>query len=321
MIESEKWMSTASLNNIKQRAKMLKNIREFFEQRDVLEVETPMLSQYGGTEPNLNPITANYQFQGQPRLGYLQTSPEFAMKRLLATGIGDCYQVFKAFRNEESGRLHNPEFSLLEWYRIGINEIKLIEEIDDFLQHVLASQKSQSFTYSELFKRYLGVDPLQSSLQELQCIAEQNIENPPSLSCCDDYLELLFSFCIEPKIGKERPCFVTHYPATQASLARISTLDPRLSCRFELFYKGVELGNGFYELCDAEEQLTRFQNENQRRLNSGLKQIEIDPLFIQALSNGLPESSGVAIGIDRLLMILTSANHIDEVLTFPIERA
>jgi lysyl-tRNA synthetase class 2 len=321
MIQSEKWMPSASITNIKQRAIMLKKIREFFELRDVLEVETPMLSHYGGTEPNLSAITANYQFQGKPRIGFLQTSPEFAMKRLLAAGIGDCYQVFKAFRNEESGRFHNPEFSLLEWYRTGINEIKLLEEIDIFLQQIIAVKSAESFSYSDLFKQYLNLDPLQTSFQELQRIAPQKIENPPILDSSDEYLELLFSYCIEPFIGKERPCFVTHYPASQASLARISEQDPNLSCRFEIYFNGTELGNGFYELCDADEQLSRFQKENQQRKQRGFKQIEIDPLFIQALKEGLPESAGVAIGIDRLLMIATSSKHIDEVLSFPIDRA
>jgi len=321
MTQSDPWSPTASIDNIKQRAQLLKKLRIFFEQNAVLEVDTPILSQFGGTEPNLQAITANYHFQGKARVGFLQTSPEYAMKRLLAAGVGDCYQIFKAFRNEESGRFHNPEFSLLEWYQVGIDEIQLLKKIDQLLQQVIGSSAAQFCTYTELFVQHLEIDPLHSKIESLRELTASKIENPPHLERIDDYLELLFNYCIEPQIGNERPCFVTHYPATQASLAKISKTTPNLSCRFEVFYKGLELGNGFYELCDADEQLQRFQNENKRRREMGLDEIEIDPNFIQALRNGLPESSGVAIGVDRLLMIITGANHIDEVISFPIGRA
>jgi len=321
MTQSDPWMPTASIQTIKQRAQLLKNLRDFFQQRSILEVETPVLSHYGGTEPNLSAITANFNSLGEAQLGFLQTSPEFAMKRLLAAGIGDCYQITKAFRNEESGRFHNPEFSLLEWYRTGINEIQLLQEIDEMLQKIVAAEAAQYCSYSDLFNQYLTLDVTNSTFENLRQVAINNIQNPPQLEHRDEYLELLFSYCIEPKIGLKRPCFVTAYPASQASLARISTEDPELSCRFEIFYKGIELGNGFYELSDADEQYKRFKTENNRRRNMGLEEVEIDPHFIQALRHGLPESSGVAIGIDRLLMIITSAKHIDEVLSFPIQRA
>jgi len=321
MNSSKNWMPSASLASIKSRAVLLKNIRLFFLQRNVMEVETPILSHCGGTEPHLDAIQAEFIDSGKSRQGFLQTSPEFAMKRLLAAGVGDCYQIFKAFRNQESGRFHNPEFSLLEWYRTGIDEIQLLLEIDQFLQYVLHCKSAEYCQYQHLFLQHLQLDPLQTSLKELQSVALQHIQNPPQLDAVDGYLELLFSYCIEPVIGQDRPCFVTQYPASQASLARISKQNSKLSCRFEIFYKGLELGNGFYELADAAEQLQRFQQENQRRQQMGLDEVEIDRRFIAALEHGLPESSGVAIGVDRLLMLLTSAKHINQVLCFPFDRA
>ncbi len=321
MTPPQQWMPTASISAIKERARLLKNIRDFFDCRNIIEVETPILSHFGGTEPNLIPIKSEFTQLGMVTKGFLQTSPEFAMKRLLAAGIGDCYQIVKAFRNEESGRHHNPEFSLLEWYRVGINEMQLLQQVDELLQQVLGSEQAEYCQYQQLFIDHLQCDPLQTSIQQLKSIAVSRIENPPQLESVDEYLELLFCFCIEPKIGLDRPCFVTHYPASQASLARISEINPKLSCRFEIFYKGLELGNGFYELTDAKEQQIRFEKENKRRQHLGLDIIAIDNRFIAALENGLPESSGIAIGIDRMLMILLSAQHIDEVISFPIDRA
>ncbi len=321
MNHSGQWKPSASVQSIKVRARLLNQIRAFFYQRNITEVETPILSHFSGTEPNLKAIKACFNQSGKTLQGYLQTSPEYAMKRLLASGVGDCYQITKAFRDEESGRIHNPEFTLLEWYRTGFDDLQLLQEVDDFLQFTLDCGAAEYCSYQSLFQRFLDFDPVSISLQGLKKCAEEQIENPPRLSQPDEYLQLLFSFCIEPELGKKVPCFVTSYPASQASLARISADNPELSCRFEVFYKGVELANGFYELNDAEEQLSRFQNENLQRQQLGFDEMEIDVRLIEALKSGLPDCAGIALGIDRLLMLAMNATHIDQVIAFPINRA
>ncbi len=321
MTISSEWQPSASVELLKQRAHILQRIRIFFVERELTEVETPIFSHFAGTEPNLNAVTADLKLRGKSCEGFLQTSPEYAMKRLLSAGMGDCFQISRVFRADEQGRFHNPEFSLLEWYRLNFDDRKLLEEVEQFLHEILNCGAAEYCEYQQLFVKFLEIDPLKATFKELQNCTKKVMEYPPELDSKDDYLQLLFSACIEPKIGFERPCFVTDYPASQASLARINADNPQLSCRFEVFFKGIELGNGFYELNDAEEQQQRFVEENKRRQKMGIETMEIDTRLIEALQHGLPDCSGIAIGIDRLVMLATDAKHINEVMAFPVDRA
>jgi len=315
------WQPTAQIETLKKRAEILKIIRGFFETRNITEVETPILSAYGITDPEIESITASYHRAGKIQDVFLQTSPEFAMKRLLAAGIGDCYQMSRVFRNDEIGRYHNPEFSLLEWYRVGFDDKKLMQEIDLFLQEVFQSKAADYIDYKSLFLKYLQLDPLNCSFEEVEKCAFAKTSLASVLDSKAAYLQLLFCEKIEPEIGTETPCFVTDFPAAQASLARINSQDESLSCRFEIYFQGVELGNGFYELKDADEQYARFVQDNLQREKAGMRQLAIDHRFIAALSSGLPDCAGVAIGLDRLMMIALKAKKITEVMAFPVTNA
>lgn len=308
------WYPSANIETLKKRAEILKNIRLFFDSRKVIEVETPLLDRFGVSDPYLDSIAVHLDDSLPPQ--FLQTSPEYAMKRLLAAGMGDCYQICKSFRNDESGRLHHTEFTILEWYRVGFTDQHLIDEIDQLLQQVLGCESADKKTYCALFEQHLQIDPIQVTISELKEISDTNTSLTHILDNKDDYLMWLFSQCIEPELGLNRPCFVTSYPASQASLSRINPNDDNLSCRFELFYKGIELGNGFYELSDATEQLKRFQHNQQVRKHLNKQEMDIDNRLIAALKKGLPDCAGVAIGIDRLMMLVLNKASIQEVMAF-----
>jgi lysyl-tRNA synthetase class 2 len=327
------WDPSATLTAIKQRANLLQQIRDFFAQRNVVEVDTPLLCQHGVTSPHLEPIQVGSRF--------LQTSPEYAMKRLLAAGAGDIFQICKAFREEELGSLHNPEFTILEWYRLGQNHHQLMAEIDKLLHHILASNSEQfnqqqltyttdKISYREIFKQYLHCDPLLSSVEQLQQLIldkinlsiqlKKNIINFTKQDC----QEFLFSNCIEPhlqQIGKIQ--IIYNYPSEQAALAKI-VLDQDgepIAERFEVYVNGIELANGYHELTDPDEQHHRFLAEQKMRSYYNKKFIPIDPLLLAALQAGMPHCSGVALGIDRLLMITTNNKSIRNVINFCWDRA
>lgn len=324
------WSPNALSTQLKARAKMLKTIRDFFESKQVLEVETPCLSQAAVTDIHLHCFKTQFlgpNISDKPRVDgavplYLQTSPEFHMKRLLAAGSGCIYQVSRVFRNEESGRFHNPEFSLLEWYRVGFDHHLLMDEMQELLCHLLGCLSTTRLTYQQAFLDHLGVDPLSASLQELKAAGQslqlgEIVDNEQDR---DTLLQLLFCMGIEPKIGQEMPCFVYDFPASQAALARINQDEPRVADRFEVYFKGIELANGFHELNSSEEQLKRFQDDNRKRLLMGLQEMPIDLRFVSCLDS-LPDCAGVALGLDRLLMLITEQSHINDVLSFAIENA
>ncbi|CAM4077424.1 elongation factor P--(R)-beta-lysine ligase [Pseudoalteromonas byunsanensis] len=319
------WAPSADISTLKQRAKILATIRAFFAERDVLEVETPSMCGASVTDVHLVSFKTRFvgpgNHQGQDL--YLQTSPEFAMKRLLAAGSGPIYQLAKAFRNEESGRHHNPEFTMLEWYRPGFDEFALMDEIEQLMRQVLNCQPCSRMTYQQAFLDILGLDPLCASLDELkQCASEHGYADIASAETNPDtLLQLLFCMQIEPKIGIDAPCFVYHFPASQAALAKLNEQDARVAGRFELYYQGMELANGFNELTDAAEQAQRFEQDNQLRAQMGLPQVAIDQHFIEALQQGLPACSGVALGVDRLIMLALGKSRIDEVISFAVGRA
>lgn len=319
------WQPSASIENLKARANIIKSIREFFYQRNVMEVETPSLSQASVTDIHLASFSTQFVgpgfAKGLPL--YLQTSPEFAMKRLLAAGSGAIFQLAKAFRNEEAGRHHNPEFTMLEWYRPNFNAAQLMDEIDDLMMTLLGCESAERITYQDAFLTHLSCDPLTASVRELSALAaEQGFEHIAAQeNDKDTLLQLLFCMCIEPKIGQQKPCFVYHFPASQAALAKLNSKDMRVAERFELYFKGMELANGFDELTEASEQRQRFITDNQKRVALGLPEVAIDERFLAALEQGLPQCSGVALGVDRVIMLALSAKHISEVLAFDIERA
>lgn len=316
------WQPTSTLSMLTLRAKLLANIRQFFAEREVLEVETPLLCHTTVTDPHLHSFQTHYYCAHTKQTLYLQTSPEYAMKRLLAAGSGPIYQISKAFRNQgESGRYHNPEFSLLEWYRPGYNHHQLMDEVEALLKKLLVCGSAQRLSYAEIFQRYLNIDPHQLSFEELKQTTDSlgfTVENL-ELNNSADYLNFLMAHVIEPQLPKHL-IFIYDYPAKLAALAKIGSGTPALAERFEVYFQCIELANGFHELCDAKEQQTRFQNDRHARLLYNYPQVPIDEYLLAALAHGLPDCSGVALGIDRLLMLMTKANTIEDVIGFPIQR-
>jgi len=321
------WQPSASLQMLRSRAQLLATIRGYFEQTGALEVETPICSSFATTDPAIESFQLAYTGPGFPASHplYLHTSPEFPMKRLLAAGSGAIYQICKVFRDGESGRQHNPEFTLLEWYRPDHDHHQLMEDVAALVNSVLPSPREIEYlSYHEIFKRHLDIDPHHSTrLQLQQCAKQHHITDADRLNLPskDAWLDLLLTHCIEPQLGKDCLSFIYDYPASQASLAKIRAGSPALAERFELYMDGMELANGFHELTHADEQRERFnQNIEQRRTN-GQPIVPMDENLLSAINRGLPNCAGVAMGIDRLLMQITDATHIDQVLPFPITRA
>lgn len=320
------WQPTLTWEYAQKRSQILKKIRQFFEERKVVEVETPALSQGTVTDVHLEGISCRYNFLSDSSADnaatlYLQTSPEFHMKRLLASGYGCIFQIAKAFRHEGAGRFHNPEFTLLEWYRLGFDHFQLMDEVSELLKNILACNEPTKITYQQLFIKYLSIDPLVVSRAELLTLIDYHgklsdwlCKEPDN----DILLQFIFTEIIEPQIGYDAPCFVYNFPSSQASLANICSEDDRVAERFECYFKGIELLNGFNELTNAEEQIKRFQEDNDKRKLLSLPEKPIDKNFIEALSKGLPKCAGVALGIDRLIMLAVKAEYIEEVISFPI---
>ncbi|AOV98129.1 elongation factor P lysine(34) lysyltransferase [Edwardsiella hoshinae] len=325
MSDTASWQPSAPVANLLKRASIMATIRRFFSDRGVLEVDTPSMSQATITDVHLVPFQTHFVGPGvaQGMTLYLMTSPEYHMKRLLAAGSGPIYQLCHSFRNEESGRYHNPEFTMLEWYRPHYDMYRLMNEVDDLLQQVLECDSAETLSYQQAFIRHLDVDPLSADKAQLREVAAKldlsNVADKEEDR--DTLLQLLFAFGVEPHIGKERPAFVYHFPASQASLAQISTEDHRVAERFEVYYRGVELANGFHELTDADEQRLRFEQDNRKRAALGLPQQPIDEHLLAALAHGMPDSSGVALGVDRLIMLALSAERLSEVIAFSVDRA
>ncbi|MCU7940707.1 MAG: elongation factor P--(R)-beta-lysine ligase [gamma proteobacterium symbiont of Bathyaustriella thionipta] len=332
------WQPSASFELIKLRADTLRIIRSFFYKNNVLEVDTPTLS--GATVPD--PFIESFQTRYVPLTQtmsrenfYLHTSPEFPMKRLLAAGSGSIFQISKVFRQGESGKKHNPEFTLLEWYRNDWDHRQLMSEVEQLFTLLLSPYldlaETRYITYEEAFLEALNINPHTASQQELLACTEKaglaNVLDDDENR--DRFLELLFSHIVEPALGtvnkdgqtKQGICFVYHYPASQASLAKTGYHNGQLVAeRFEVFINGMELGNGFHELNDEKEQRQRFAKDNQSRKLTGFKEVPMDEYFLQAVAE-LPDCAGVAIGIERLLMVMSESKHINDVIAFPFDRA
>jgi lysyl-tRNA synthetase class 2 len=316
------WRPTATRAALQRRAQMLATARNFFAQRGVMDVDTPIVVNA--------PVTDVHIHSAQVRLGdrtyFLHTSPEYAMKRLLAAGSGDIYQICHVVRDFERSRLHNAEFTLIEWYRIGFTAAQLMDEVEALTRELLGAKEalaSERVSYRDVFMNALRIDPLTASLDELKgTAADLGLQTAFSAdSTRDDLLDLLMGVHIGPKLGERALTFVHGYPASQAALARLDPDDPRTALRFELYYRGTELANGFQELASAAEQRDRFEQDRRERQRRGLPVHAPDERLLAALEAGLPECSGVAVGFDRLVMLASGANHIDEVLPFALEHA
>jgi lysyl-tRNA synthetase class 2 len=317
------WQPTASPDLLQARARLNRTIRAFFDARGVLEVETPLLSHAIGTDPNLHPVTAAYEPHPHAPVQtlYLQTSHEFAMKRLLASGSGPIYQLCKAVRNGEQGAKHNPEFTMLEWYRPGFSLAQLMDEVEALVCAVLGKLTCKRLSYRELFVQHLDIDPHVANFDPLSTLTSKHVDLNTPETQREALLDLLYSQVIEPAL--QEPTFIYDYPANMAALAR-RDIDPRgvrVARRFELVMRGMELANGYDELVDAAEQRQRFAADQAVRRQRGQAQYPLDERLLAAMEQGLPTCAGVALGVDRLLMLQAGAATISDVLAFPHDRA
>jgi lysyl-tRNA synthetase class 2 len=315
------WRPTASLEVLRIRARMLAAAREFFAARVVLEVETPILSAAAVSDPQLESLCT--RICGLPQAFYLHTSPEYAMKRLLAAGSGDIFQVCKVFRDAERGRWHNSEFTMLEWYRCGFDDGTLMDEIERLLEHLMTRgplAAAERLKYSAALERHAGVSAHASDAQLLAAAERHGIACEAALDR-DGRLDLLMGLVVGPKLGWERPCFVCDYPASQAALARLKPGHPAVAARFELYMQGVELANGFHELTSVAEQRARFTRDLAQRRSRGQLEAPLDEHFLSALQSGLPDCAGVALGFDRLVAIEIQAARLSEAMSFTIDNA
>ncbi|MET0656060.1 MAG: EF-P lysine aminoacylase EpmA [Pseudoxanthomonas sp.] len=319
-------MTGARLDALRLRAAVNALFRLYFAERDVLEVETPILSQAGNTEPNIESFTTHFTGHSDAgaRTRWMRTSPEYPLKRLLSGGVGDCYELGRVFRNGEAGRRHNPEFTMLEWYRLGWDHLRLIDETVELVQRALALIRRQaevvSWTYRELFLQGLDLDPFAASDAQLRAPLAAHSIDAEGLTR-DDWLDLLITHFLQPAFPADRITVVRDWPASQCALARIRPGDPPLAERFELYLGCHELANGYHELTDATEQRRRFLRDLQVREARIASLPPLDERLLGAMQRGLPACAGVALGVDRLLMAMTGTDRIADVLAFPFGEA
>ena len=307
------------------RAQLYSRIRTFFTDRQILEVETPILSAAGNTDPNIESFTTRFSGHvdaGSPQR-WLRTSPEYPLKRLLAAGIGDCYELGRVFRNGEAGKRHNPEFTMLEWYRVGWDHRRLMDETVALVQASLALVDRRAevrvTTYRQLFIDALVLDPMTATTDELRAPLHRFGIDPDGLER-DDWLDLLITHLIQPDFPRERITVIHDYPASQCALAKIRAGDPPVAERFEMYLGPYELANGYHELNDAAEQRARFERDAARRRTRGLPAVPRDERLLAVL-DAMPDCAGVALGVERLLMCLAGTDAIADVLAFPFHDA
>ncbi len=323
------WRPTATLDALRLRARLYARIRAFFAGRDVLEVETPVLSVAGNTDPNIESFALEFsgRTDGAPRTRWLRTSPEFALKRLLASGVGDCYELGRVFRNGEAGGRHNPEFTMLEWYRVGWDHHRLIGETVELVRAALTlvgrSATATTTTFRDLYRERLGLDPFTADEAELRT-ALGDIEIDPAGLHRDDWLDLLMTHRLQPGFDRDGILVVRDYPASQSALAKLRTGggdEPAVAERFELYLGVLELANGYHELTDAGEQRARFLRDHALRATRDAVQPPLDEGLLAAMACGLPACAGVALGVERLLMAMTGTDRIADVLAFDFAHA
>ena len=320
MTDHNSWVPTASPKIIKKRAEMLQTIREFMRHHKVLEVETPVLCNSTVTDPHIESLSSKIHI-GDNQAGktfYLQTSPEYAMKRLLASGIGAIYQITRVFRDMESGKVHNPEFTLLEWYQPGYDHHGMMKAVEKLLSK-FGFEHCDYYSYADIFKSHTGINPHlveNNELLKLSNLLGLHTENHERAFM----LDFIFNKQIASNLKSDKPVFIYDYPECMSALARLSGDPPRAE-RFEVYINRIEIANGYNELCDVNEQKKRFEINREYRQQNGMQNYEIDTRFINALEHGMPACAGVAIGLDRLLMITTKSDDIRDVLTFPFDVA
>lgn len=315
------WRSGVSGEVLRARARLLSQIRAFFDERQVLEVQTPCLMSKGATAPYLRQFQCRDAEDVEPVVGYLQTSPEYAMKRLLAEDVGSIYQIAKAFRGGEQGCHHNPEFTLLEWYRCGFDYHQLMDEVESLFKCVTACSGIERVSYRQLFIERFEIDPWSTSIDQLRNRGQAlGIDLISSVEDETTWCQLILA-TIESTLGQDRPLFLYDFPPQQAMLAQVCMRDVAVAERFELYWRGVELANGFTELRAADEQRRRFEQEQQARVRLGLPDMQIDERLLAALAQGLPPCAGVALGLDRLLMLKLGLSSLAEVIPFAGSRA
>jgi lysyl-tRNA synthetase class 2 len=317
------WRPTASAAALQARAAMLQSARGFFEARGMLEVETPILSAAAVSDPQIESLST--QVAGVAGRRFLCTSPEYAMKRLLAAGSGDIYQICKVFRDEERGRWHSPEFTMIEWYRLGFDDAALMDEVEALIAHLLSPSRilppAERLSYRAALERHAGVDAFSASEEQLlDAAARQGIRCDADLNR-DAKLDLLMGLVVGPKLGIEAPCFICEYPASQAALARLKLGEPRVAARFELYLDGLELANGFHELAQPQEQRARFEHDLALRGARGQAQPPLDENLLAALDAGMPDCAGVALGFDRLVALKLGARQLADAMAFSIDNA
>jgi lysyl-tRNA synthetase class 2 len=325
---SSAYLPSCSLDMLRARAELLKSLRRFFDDRGFIEVETPTLSRDSVIDEHLDPLRVTlFRDPREPEVGetyWLQTSPEFGMKRLLAAGATAIYQITRAYRGGEAGALHNPEFTMLEWYRVGDDYVAGRKLLGELAAYVTNDAAVDELTYREAFQRYADIDPFD---HRSHLAPQDDVISRSEMTTVDRnfWLDRLLTEKIEPNLGKERPTILYDYPADQSALARIRPADdqgnPAVAERFELYIRGIELANGYHELLDPHVLRERNRVNNQKRLAAGKYALPEESRMLSAMEQGLPACSGCALGVDRLLMVLTGAKTIQEVLTFPIDRA
>jgi len=321
-VQDNQWQPSASIETLKLRAAVFAKIRQFFAERAVLEVDVPVLSKKAVSDPFIDAMDVSYRHYPEDvsQQYYLQSSPEYAMKRLLAAGSGCIYQMGKVFRNGEAGRRHNPEFTMLEWYRVAFDERGLMDEVAALISAVTDIKTFRRISYQQAFKDYLAVDINGASDRELAEIMRRQVEVSGDYDR-DGWLNLLMSHCIEPQL--QGAVFIYNYPASQAALARVKEdrHGNAVAARFELFIDGVELANGYHELTDSREQQRRFEKDQSQRKALNFPVRPLETRLVSALEHGLPDCAGVALGVDRLLMLALTKSSISEVLPFDFARA
>ena len=315
---------SASVANLKRRAEILSQLRQFFDERGFTEVQTPVLCRDSIIDRHLDPIEVNMQLPGEvPATWYLQTSPEQSMKRMLCSGIGSIFQVGPVFRGGERGRYHNPEFTIAEWYDVDASLNDGLELLDKLLMRLLGTQSAERIRFEDVFRIATGLNLFDMKSPELGRWAFQHglVDRENWSTDWDDWVNLIFSERVQSKLGVQTPLLVTHFPASQSALARICGEDTRTAERFEAFYRGVELANGYHELLDADQLEERSILANTQRVAEGKKPLPIQNRLLDAMRSGMPNSCGCALGFDRLVMLACNAGSLDQVVSFVAETA
>lgn len=327
-VDKDDFRTNASIETLQQRASILKRVRNFFDSREFFEVETPLMSHDIVVDRYLEPVSIDGDILGiaatREQKLWLQTSPEFGMKRILASGATAIYQISKAFRAGESGKLHNPEFTMLEWYRVGDDQQSGINLLGEFVQDILQTKPAISISYQQAFIKYAQIDPFAASAEQFQATANKHdidVSTLANVKELDPWRNLLLTQIIEPQLGKDCPEIIYDWPASQSALAQVRDGTPAVAERFELYFDGIELANGYHELLSPNELMKRNQAINGQRKVDGKDELPLESRLLNAMNHGLPPCSGVALGIDRLVMLATGHSNISEVMSFDINRA